>query len=235
MPLFFPYYYDPYIIVVLPAILLAMYAQFKVQATFQRYLSVPAASGMTGAEVARELLRSQGLTSVRVEAIPGTLTDHYDPRTRTLRLSQQVFYGNSLAALGVAAHEAGHALQHATDYVPLGVRTSLVPAANIGSQLGLPLALFGFFFQSGFMLQLGIILFSAAVLFQLVTLPVEYNASARALSLLEGQGILARQEVAGARAVLSAAALTYVAATLTAVLQLVRLLLLAGFLGRRND
>lgn len=235
MPLFFPYYYDPYIIVVLPAILLAMYAQFRVQSTFQRYLQVRAASGLTGAEVARELLRSQGLDFVRVEAIPGTLTDHYDPRDRTLRLSQQVFYGNSLAALGVAAHETGHAIQHATDYVPLMVRTNLVPAANIGSQLGLPLALFGFFFQSGFMLQLGIVLFSAAVLFQLVTLPVEFNASSRALALLEGHGILARQEVAGARSVLSAAALTYVAATLAAVLQLVRLLLLAGFMGRRND
>ncbi|BCV24155.1 MAG TPA: zinc metallopeptidase [Firmicutes bacterium] len=235
MPLFFPYYYDPYIIIVLPAILLAMYAQFKVQGTFQRYLRVRSASGMTGAEVARELLRKRGLETVRVEAIPGTLTDHYDPRDRTLRLSQQVFYGDSLAALGVAAHETGHAIQHATDYVPLSVRSSLVPAANIGSQLGLPLALFGFFFQSGFMLQLGIVLFSAAVLFQLVTLPVEFNASSRALALLEGQGILARQEMAGARAVLSAAALTYVAATLAAVLQLVRLLLLAGFLGRRND
>ena len=236
MPFFyFPYYYSPYAIVVLPAIIFALYAQFKVQATFQRYLQVRAQSGLTGADVARSLLRSQGLEEVRVEAIPGNLTDHYDPRDRTLRLSQQVFYGNSLAALGVAAHETGHALQHANDYVPLTVRSSLVPAANIGSQLGLPLALFGFFFQSGFMLQLGIILFSLAVLFQLVTLPVEFNASSRALTLLEGEGALAHGEIGGARAVLSAAALTYVAATLSAVLQLLRLLLMAGFLGRRRD
>ena len=232
---FYPYYYSPYAIVVLPAIILALYAQVKVQATFQRYLQVRAQSGLTGADVARSLLRSQGLEGVRVEAIPGNLTDHYDPRDRTLRLSQQVFYGNSLAALGVAAHETGHALQHATDYVPLNVRSSLVPAANIGSQLGLPVALFGFFFQSGFMLQLGIILFSLAVLFQLVTLPVEFNASSRALTLLEGEGVLAHDEIGGARAVLSAAALTYVAATLSAVLQLLRLLLMAGFLGRRRD
>lgn len=234
MPFFYPYYYSPYAIVVLLAIILALYAQLRVQATFQRYLQVRAQSGMTGADVARMLLRSQGLEGVRVETIPGRLTDHYDPRDRTLRLSQQVFYGNSLAALGVAAHETGHALQHATDYVPLSVRSSLVPAANIGSQLGLPLALFGYFFQSGFMLQLGIILFSLAVLFQLVTLPVEFNASSRALGLLEGQGVLARDEIGGARAVLQAAALTYVAATLSAVLQLLRLLLMAG-LGRRRD
>jgi Zn-dependent membrane protease YugP len=235
VPLFYPMY-QPYVIIVLPAILLSLYAQFKVQSTFQRYLQVPAASGMTGAEVARTLLRRQGLDNVRVEAIPGNLTDHYDPRDRTLRLSQQVFYGNSLAALGVAAHETGHALQHATDYVPLGVRSALVPAANIGSQMGLPLAVFGFFLNSGFMLQLGIVLYSAAVLFQLVTLPVEFNASSRALALLEGHGMLARQEVGGARAVLSAAALTYIAATLAAILQLVRLLLMAGLLGgRRND
>ncbi|MGI6128773.1 MAG: zinc metallopeptidase [bacterium] len=233
--MFFPYVYSPYAIVVLPAILFALYAQVKVQATFQRYLQVRAQSGLTGADVAQSLLRSQGVEGVRVEAIPGNLTDHYDPRNRTLRLSRQVFYGNSLAALGVAAHEAGHALQHATDYVPLSVRFSLVPMANIGSQLGLPLALFGFFLRSDFMLQFGIILFSLAVLFQLVTLPVEFNASSRALALLEGEGVLAREEIGGARAVLSAAALTYVAATLSAILQLLRLLLMSGLLGRRRN
>ncbi|NMA54315.1 MAG: zinc metallopeptidase [Firmicutes bacterium] len=233
MPIFYPFY-APYTIVVLPAIILALYAQFKVQATFQQYLRVRAQNGMTGADVARMLLRSQGLEGVRVEPIPGRLTDHYDPRDRTIRLSQQVFHGNSLAAIGVAAHETGHALQHATDYVPLSVRSSLVPVANIGSQLGLPMALLGYIFQSGFMLQLGIMLFSLAVLFQLVTLPVEFNASSRALGLLEGQGVLARDEINGAKAVLSAAALTYVAATLSAILQLLRLLLMAG-LGRRRN
>ncbi|HKM39812.1 MAG TPA: zinc metallopeptidase [bacterium] len=229
-----PFFYGPYGIVVLPAIILALYAQFKVQATFQRYLQVRAQNGMTGADVARMLLRKQGLEGVRVESVPGRLTDHYDPRDRTVRLSQQVFHGNSLAAIGVAAHETGHALQHATDYVPLSVRSSLVPVANVGSQLGLPLALFGYIFQSGFMLQFGIMLFSLAVLFQLVTLPVEFNASSRALRLLAGQGVLAASEIGGAKAVLSAAALTYVAATLSAVLQLLRLLLMAG-LGRRRN
>lgn len=236
MPFFFPYYYSPYAIVVLPAILFALYAQFKVQATFQRYLQVRSQKGLTGRDVALLLLQSHGLEGVRIEPVAGNMTDHYDPRDRTLRLSQKVFYGNSLAAVGVAAHETGHALQHATDYLPLNLRASLVPVANIGSQLGLPLALFGFFLQSQFMLQLGIVLFSLAVLFQLVTLPVEFNASSRALSMLENQGVLSSSEIGGTRAVLSAAALTYVAATLSAIMQLLRLLLMAGVLGgRRRD
>lgn len=233
----FPLFYDPTMIIVLPALLLAMYAQAKVQGTFQRYLRVPSARGLTGAQVAQELLRRNGLEAVRVEMVPGHLTDHYDPRHQAVRLSPAVYNGSSLAALGVAAHETGHALQHATQYLPLNIRHSLVPVANLGSQLGLPLAILGFFFfGSEFMVQLGIILFAGAVLFQVVTLPVEYNASSRALAMLEGGGYLSRQEIGGAKQVLSAAALTYVAATLVAVLHLVRLFLMAGLLGgRRRD
>ncbi|NLJ33425.1 MAG: zinc metallopeptidase [Firmicutes bacterium] len=232
----FPLFYDPTMIIVLPAIILAMYAQAKVQGTFRRYLNVQAYSGLTGAQVAQDLLRRQGLHEVRVEMVPGNLTDHYDPRSKVVRLSNPVYNGHSLAALGVAAHETGHAIQHATHYLPLNIRHSLVPVANIGSQLGLPLAIIGiFFFQSQLLLQTGIILFAGAVLFQVVTLPVEYNASSRALTLLEEGGYLRSQELGGAKEVLNAAALTYVAATLVALLHLVRLLLLASrFSGNRR-
>jgi Zn-dependent membrane protease YugP len=231
----FPLFYDPTMIIVFPALILAMYAQAKVQGTFQHYLRVPSARGLTGAQVAQELLRRNGLEGVRVEMIPGNLTDHYDPRRQAVRLSNAVYNGRSLAALGVAAHETGHALQHATQYLPLNIRHSLVPVANLGSQLGLPLAILGFFFfGSELMVQLGIVLFAGAVLFQVVTLPVEYNASSRALAMLEGGGYLSRQELNGAKNVLNAAALTYVAATLVAVLHLVRLVLMAGLLGNRR-
>ncbi len=232
----FPLFYDPTMIIVLPAIILALYAQAKVQGTFRHYLNVRANSGLTGAQVAEEILRRQGLDEVRVEMVPGNLTDHNDPRSRVVRLSNAVYNGYSLAALGVAAHETGHALQHATHYLPLNIRHSLVPVANIGSRLGLPLAIIGIFlFQSQLMLQAGIILFAGAVLFQVVTLPVEYNASTRALALLEKGGYLGRREVDGAKEVLNAAALTYVAATLVALLHLVRLLLLASrFSGGRR-
>jgi Zn-dependent membrane protease YugP len=230
----FPFY-DATMIIVFPAIILAMYAQAKVQSTFQRYLHVYATSGLTGAEVAQQLLRREGLDGVRVEMVAGHLSDHYDPRKQAVRLSQQVYNGRSLAALGVAAHETGHAMQHATQYLPLNIRHSLVPIANIGSQLGLPLALLGFFFlRNEFLLQLGIILFAGAVLFQIVTLPVEFNASSRALAMLEQGAYLSRSEVNGAKQVLSAAALTYVAATLVAIMHLVRLLLLSGMLGNRR-
>lgn len=232
--MFFPFY-DATMIVVLPAILLAMYAQAKVQGTFQRYLNVYAANGLTGAQVAHQLLRQKGLDAVRVETVAGNLTDHYDPRSQVVRLSQQVYGGRSLAAIGVAAHETGHAIQHATGYLPLNIRHSLVPVANIGSQLGLPLALFGlFFFRSEFLVQLGIMLFAGAVLFQVVTLPVEFNASSRALLMLEQGGYLSGNEIGGAKKVLNAAALTYVAATLVAVMHLFRLLLLSGAFNRQR-
>jgi len=230
--MFFPFYFDPTYILLLPAIILALYAQAKVQSTFQRYLRVRASSGMTGAQVARALLDKNNLSDVTVEIFPGHLSDHYDPRTKKLRLSSEVYHGTSLAALGVAAHETGHAVQHAQEYTALNLRNALFPVANFGSRLALPLFFIGLLFGRGgtFLMDLGIILFTFAVLFQVVTLPVEFNASNRALGMLESEGYLLRgQEVAGARKVLNAAALTYLAATAMAVLQLFRLLLLRGY------
>lgn len=225
----FPFFYDPTMVLLIPAILLAVYAQMKVRGTFARYLNVPAQSGRTGAQVARDLLDSSGLQDVTIDVVPGRLTDHYDPRHRILRLSADVFHGRSLAAIGVAAHETGHAVQHGRAYFPLSIRNGLFPVANIGSRLAFPLFILGFFMQSPMLIDIGIILFAFAVGFQVITLPVEFNASSRALAMLEGRGILARgPEVEGARKVLSAAALTYVAATAVALLQLVRLLLIRG-------
>ncbi|NLO82163.1 MAG: zinc metallopeptidase [Clostridiales bacterium] len=232
MPFF---WYDPTMIILLPAIFLAMYAQFKVQNTFAQYSRIGARSGLTGAEVAREILRDNRIYDVRIEQTRGMLTDHYDPRNKVLRLSPHVYNSSSLAALGVAAHEAGHVIQHQYGYIPFNIRTAIVPIATIGSQLAFPLLLIGLFLGMPKLAQVGVLAFSAAVLFQLVTLPVEYNASSRAIEALEVGGYLSREETPHTRKVLRAAALTYVAATLTAVLQLLRLLLISGAFGRRND
>lgn len=214
-------------IIVFPAIFLALYAQFKVQATFNKFAQVRSAAGRTGAEVARELLNRNRLYHVKVEETPGTLSDHYDPRNQVVRLSTQVYNSTSLAALGVAAHETGHAIQHATGYFPLQIRHSLFPVASIGSNAAIPLFFLGFIFGLPGLLKLGILFFSFAVLFQIVTLPVEFNASSRALALLGSGRYLSPQEVGGAKKVLNAAALTYVAATLVSMLQLLRLILLS--------
>lgn len=226
--MFYPFFYDPTFLLLIPALILAFYAQSKVQSTFRKYLRVPSSSGLTGAQVARMLLDRHGLYDVPVEQIGGMLTDHYDPKARVMRLSHQVYQSSSLAAIGVAAHETGHAIQHAEQYVPLGIRNNLFPVASIGSQMAFPLFFIGLIFASGFLMDLGIWLFVAALAFQVVTLPVEFNASSRAIRLLEGTGILTRAEVPKARAVLSAAALTYVAAAAMAAMQLLRLLILRG-------
>lgn len=218
--------FDPTMVLLVPAIILAMYAQAKVSSTFAKYSRQGTASGMTGSQVARRLLDRNGLSDVSIEVTQGSLTDHYDPRTRILRLSPDVYGGNSMAAFGVAAHETGHAIQHASGYLPLGIRNSIFPVASIGSQAAMPLFIIGLFAGLGPLMQLGILFFSVSVVFQIVTLPVEFNASGRALHLLEEQGFLVGDEVSGARKVLSAAALTYLAAALMAVLQLVRLLIL---------
>ncbi len=183
------FYLDPYgIIFLLPALVLSLYAQFKVQATFNKYVRVPARSGMTGAEVARRILDAAGLYDVPVQLTPGHLTDHYDPRARVMRLSREVYYGTSVASLGVAADEAGHALQHKENYIPLNIRSQLFPVAAIGSQMALPLFFLGLIFGapglSDTLMNLGIWLFAAAVAFQVVTLPVEFNASVRAVKML---------------------------------------------------
>jgi uncharacterized protein len=196
---------------------------------------VPARSGMTGAQAAAEVIRQRGVTGVRIEPTHGFLSDHYDPFRRVLRLSEDVYSGRSLAALGVAAHEAGHAIQHAQAYGPLKLRSLLVKPASIGSNFGLILASIGFALQASSLTMLGIVLFSAAVLFTLVTVPVEFDASKRAVAALEQLGIVTPGEVPGATAVLNAAALTYVAAAITAILQLLYFLMRAGLLGGRRE
>jgi len=225
------YYYDPTYFLLIPGLLLALYAQFKVSSTFSRYKQVPSRVHMTGAEIARAILDSNGCRDVRIERVAGSLTDHYDPRDGVLRLSSEVYGSTSVAALGVAAHEAGHAIQDAQDYAPLRIRANLVPIANIGSNMAIPLFMLGLLFSWEPLTKIGIFAFAFSVLFYLVTLPVEFNASSRAVTVL-ASGYLPQDEVKGVKAVLSAAALTYVAAALQAVLQLLRLVLLAN---RRRD
>lgn len=227
--MFFPYF-DPTYIILIPGLIFALYAQSKVKGTFARYSRVASMSGMTGAEVAERLLRSRGITDVRIERIGNTLGDHYDPRSKVLRLSPEVYGSSSLAALGVAAHETGHAIQHHVGYTPLQLRSSLVPIANIGSTLAFPLILIGLLI-SPTLVEIGILAFGAVVLFQLVTLPVEFDASNRAIALLEGNGFVSRQEAVHTKKVLDAAALTYIAAALAAVLNLVRLIFISRMFG----
>lgn len=227
-------FYDPTYILVLIGVIITLVASSRVKTTFAKYSKVRSMSGMTGADVATRILHSAGIYDVRVERIAGDLTDHYDPKNKVLRLSDSVYGSASVAAIGVAAHECGHAIQDQKDYAPLKIRAALVPVANIGSTLAWPIILLGLFisaFQS--LILVGIVLFSAAVLFQLVTLPVEFNASNRAVTILESTGILGNDEIHDTKKVLSAAALTYVASAAAAVLQLLRLVLLFG--GRDRD
>lgn len=227
-------FFDPTMILLIPGIILAMYAQGKVQSTYQRYARVAARGGYTGAQVARMILDDNGLENVAIELTPGELTDHYDPRVRKLRLSNNIYHGHSLASLGIAAHEVGHAIQHATGYAPLHIRNNIAPVAQFGSSLSFPLLILGIIMSAPSLVQLGVLLFSGVVLFQLITLPVEFNASSRAMNILATEGFITREEVGGTKQVLSAAALTYVAAALMAALNLVRLLLISGMLGRRE-
>jgi hypothetical protein len=224
-----PYLFgDITFIFLIPALIFALYAQSQVSSTFQKYSRVRASSQKNGAQVARELLDRNGLYDIPVEMVRGKLSDHYDPKNRVLRLSSEVFQGASIAALGVAAHETGHAIQHDHGYVPLHLRSVLYPLANIGSTAAWPLFLIGLIFSSGSLMDLGIIFFTLAVLFQVITLPVEFNASSRAISLLIDGGYVSGNEAEGAKRVLNAAALTYVAATAMAIMQLLRLLVLRG-------
>lgn len=230
------YYMDWTYILVLIGAVLCMAASARVNSTYRKYARVRSMSGMTGEEAARRILYQNGIQDVRVEHVRGSLTDHYDPSAKVLRLSDAVYGSNSVAAIGVAAHECGHAVQHQQGYAPLKFRSTLVPVANIGSRLGLPLIILGVIFggAGSLLAQVGIWVFSAAVLFQIVTLPVEFNASNRAMAMLSQYGILGQQEVGHVRKVLGAAALTYVAAAASSVLQLLRLLLLFGNRGGRN-
>ena len=234
--MYYPMYFDPTYVLVLIGVVICMIASAKMNSTFNKYSRVRSHSGMTGREAAETILRRAGIYDVRVERISGNLTDHYDPRGKVLRLSDATYGQTSVAAVGVAAHECGHAIQHQVGYAPLQIRGALVPAANFGSTIAWPLILLGLFFNSQMsqaLLNLGILAFSLAVLFQIVTLPVEFNASSRALKMLESTGILSREENKGAKKVLTAAALTYVAALASSILQLLRLIILSG--GRRRD
>lgn len=222
-----------YIMLVLPAFLFALYAQFKVKNTFDRYRRVLNRRGMTGADIARAILDRNGLHDVMVQATRGELTDHYDPRTRVVRLSESVYSSTSVAAIGVAAHETGHAIQHKVRYAPLALRSSLVPIAGIGSSIGPYMAIFGLMFGSDILINAGLILFTMAVAFYLVTLPVEFNASSRAVRILESTGLLSGEEIKPVKRVLGAAAMTYVASAAVAMANLLRLILLAG--GRRRN
>ena len=228
------YYYDPTYILVLIGALLSLWASAKVKSTYSRYAKVYSRSGLTGAEAAQQILKNAGIYGVRVEHISGNLTDHYDPKAKVLRLSDSVYGSRSVAAVGVAAHECGHAIQDDVDYVPLRFRSAFVPVANIGTQIAWPILLVGLLFARSYLLiQIGLLCFFFGVLFQLITLPVEFNASARALRILGEQGILSDSELPYTKKVLKAAALTYVASAAAAILQLLRLVLLFG--GRDRD
>lgn len=229
------YYFDWTYLLVIAGLLLSMVASANVKGTFNKYSRVRSMSGLTGAMAAQKVLQLAGIYDVRIEHISGELTDHYDPRTKTLRLSDSTYGSNSVAAVCVAAHECGHAVQHQKGYGPLVLRSTLVPAANFGSTLAWPIFLAGLILSMRPLLTAGIILFSLAVVFQLVTLPVEFNASSRALKILESGHILGDSELAGGKKVLGAAAMTYVASLATSVLQLLRLIILAGGRGRNRD
>lgn len=228
------YYFDPlYLVFAIPAFLISLIAQMRVQMVFSKYSRVRTFSGLTGAEVAKNILWSNGIYDVRVEYVLGLLTDHYDPRFRVLRLSQGVFDSNSVAAVGVAAHEAGHAIQHYQKYPWLALRTAMVPVVNIGSNLAFPLILIGLLLKNGdIFINLGILLFSLAVVFTLITLPVELNASKRAVEALKVSGVILPDEEIAVKKVLGAAAMTYVAAVSVAILQLLYYLSLVQ---RRRD
>lgn len=232
---YFSYYYMSnyyYIILVLPMIILSMIASARVNSSFKRYSKVMSSRRITGAQAAFEVLRYYGITNVQIERVSGNLTDHFDPRTNVIRLSDNVYNSTSVAAIGVACHEAGHAAQYAQSYVPIKLRNKVLPLANLGSKLGVPLAIIGFFLNFGPLAMAGVIFFSFAVIFQLITLPVEFNASKRALNVISDVDILSDEEKKGAKSVLSAAAMTYVASLAVSVASLLRLILT---INRRRD
>lgn len=238
-----PYYYGfdwTYFLLVLPCVIFSLWASSSVNSTFKRYSSVLSSRRITGAQAAQRVLSGNGVTNVRIERIAGNLTDHYDPRANVIRLSDSVYNSTSVAAIGVACHEAGHAVQYAQNYAPIKLRAAIIPITNIGSKLAMPLILAGLLLTvlgsfSNTLVLLGIACFGFSVVFQLVTLPVEFNASRRAMDAIEQTGMLTEEEQRGAKKTLSAAAMTYVAATAVALAQLLRLVLLFGNRGRRRD
>ena len=229
------FWYDPTYIIVLPAIIFALIAQCMVKSTFSKYSTVYNSRGLTAYQAARQILDENGLNFIRIEHVSGNLTDHYDPKANVIRLSDSVYNSTSVAAIGVAAHEAGHAIQYAKNYFPIKIRNAIIPISQLGSSAAVPLVLLGMFFyrSMGFLITVGIFLYAAVVLFQVITLPVEFNASHRALQILESRYILESDEVGMAKKVLSAAAMTYVAAMFSSLLSLLRLIILTG--GRRDN
>lgn len=226
------FYFDSTYILIIIAFALSAFASFGVNATFSRYKNVRSMNGMTGSDAARKILDDNGLSFVRIEHISGNLNDHYDPKANVIRLSDATYDNPSVAAIGVAAHEAGHAVQHATGYAPIKIRNSIIPAVNLSTQLSMPLFIVGLLLNLTGLAMVGVVLFSAALVFQLITLPVEFNASNRALKILDTSGMLNSDELKGAKKVLRAAGMTYVAAAAASALQLFRLLLLVN---RRRD
>lgn len=235
------FYFDmTYLILVLPCVFLALWASFRVNSTFKKYSSQLSSGRITGAEAARQVLKANGVYDVRIDRVGGNLTDHFDPKTNVIRLSDSVYNSTSTAAIGVACHEAGHAVQYAQNYGPIKLRAAIIPITNIGSKLAMPLILIGLLLAymenfSYLFVYLGIACFGLSLVFQLITLPVEFNASRRAMQAIKSTGILTQQEQVGARKTLSAAAMTYVAATAVALAQLLRLLIIFGGRGRRRD
>lgn len=229
MPFFYMDYW--YLVLVVPTIIIALFAQIKVKSSFNKFSRVNSCIGMTAADVTRKILDSNGLHNVSIQRVRGNLTDHYDPRTNVIRLSDSVYNSTSIAAIGVAAHEAGHAVQHATNYAPIKIRNSIIPVANLGSTIAPLIIILGIVFSMPSITWIGILLYSSIAMFQLVTLPVEFNASRRALKTISEMNILNSNEIGGAKKVLSAAAMTYVAALLTTLANLLRFVLLT----RRND
>ena len=223
MFVYWPEYY--YIILVVPALILSVIAQIGVKGTYKRYSGILNSRGLTGAAAAQKVLAFYGIYNVRIEQVSGKLTDHYDPKANVIRLSSGVYSGSSIAAVGVACHEAGHAAQHAQNYVPIKIRNAILPVANIGSSAGIYLAIIGYFLGYSILVNIGIVLFAFVVLFQLVTLPIEFNASSRAIKVIDETGLLDAEEQRGAKKMLAAAAMTYVASLLVSIMSLLRLIL----------
>ena len=231
MPYFYFDYY--YLILVVPALLLALWAQVQVKTTYRKYSRVPNSRGMTGAYAAQAVLNFYGITDVRIKRVSGNLTDHYDPRTKVIRLSDGVYNSSTVAAIGIACHEAGHAAQHAENYAPIKIRNAIIPVCNIGSTIGIPLALIGWIFGFSILVYVGLGLYAAIFIFQVATLPVEFNASRRAIKVIDETQLLRDDEIGGAKKVLAAAAMTYVASMIVALANLLRLLL--RFSNNRRD
>ena len=230
MPYFYFDYY--YLMLVVPALLLAIWAQVQVKTTYRKYSRVPNSRGMTGAYAAQAVLNFYGITDVRIERVSGNLTDHYDPRSKVIRLSDGVYNSSTVAAIGIACHEAGHAAQHAENYAPIKIRNAIIPVCNIGSTIGIPLALIGWIFSFSILIYVGLGLYAAVFIFQVATLPVEFNASRRAIKVIDETQLLRDDEIGGAKKVLAAAAMTYVASMIVALANLLRLLL--RFSNRRD-